>query len=173
VCVCVCGVCVCVCVVCVCVWCVCVWCVCVCGVCGCVCVCVCGCVCVCVCVCVRQLKWIYRVVLMCFFLGNGFWNCGTLLNNSMPYAVNCYATLITNLKYHHHHHHISVMELGHLLTRFGLTCPEASSNVCNDSFCQLGNCISLPWVICYEIFYLHVASSYSCIPVIFIKLVLF
>ena len=23
-----------------------------------------------------------------------------------------------------HHHHISVMELGHLLTRSGLTCPE-------------------------------------------------
>ena len=32
--------------------------------------------------------------------------------------------------YHHHHHHISVMELGHLLTRSGLTYPEASSKVC-------------------------------------------
>jgi len=28
----------------------------------------------------------------------------------------------------HHHHHISVMELGHLLTRSGLTYPEVSSN---------------------------------------------
>jgi hypothetical protein len=27
--------------------------------------------------------------------------------------------------YHHHHHHISVMELGHLLTRSGFTCLEA------------------------------------------------
>jgi len=26
----------------------------------------------------------------------------------------------------HHHHHISVMELDHLLTRFGLTYPEVS-----------------------------------------------
>jgi hypothetical protein len=27
------------------------------------------------------------------------------------------------------------MELDHLLTRSGLTCPEASSKVCHDSFC--------------------------------------
>ena len=32
-----------------------------------------------------------------------------------------------NCHHHHHHHHISVMELGHLLTRFGLTYPEVSS----------------------------------------------
>ena len=37
------------------------------------------------------------------------------------------------------HHHISVMELGHLLTRSGLTYPEVSPKVCHDSFCQLGN----------------------------------
>ena len=30
------------------------------------------------------------------------------------------------------------MELGHLLTRSGLTCPEVFSKVCHDSFCQLG-----------------------------------
>ena len=35
-----------------------------------------------------------------------------------------------------------------------------------DSFCQLGSSISLP-------FYLHVVSSFSCIPVICPKLVLF
>ena len=29
-----------------------------------------------------------------------------------------------NLHLHHHHHHISVMELGHLLTRSGPTYPE-------------------------------------------------
>ena len=32
-----------------------------------------------------------------------------------------------------------VMELGHLLTRSGLTYPEVSSNVYHDSFCQLGS----------------------------------
>jgi len=46
---------------------------------------------------------------------------------------------------------ISFMELGHLLTRSGLTYPEVSSKVYHDSFFQLGSSISLPWVI-----YLHV-----------------
>jgi len=73
----------------------------------------------------------------------------------------------------HHHHHISVMELGHLLTRSGLTYPEVSSKVCHDSFWQLGNSVSLPWVISYRAFYLHVVSSISCIPVIYLKFVLF
>ena len=73
----------------------------------------------------------------------------------------------------HHHHHISVMELGHLLTRSGLMCPEVSSKVCHNSFCHLGNSVSLPWVIYYGAFYLHVVSSFSSIPVIFLKLVLF
>ena len=40
--------------------------------------------------------------------------------------------------HHHHHHHMSVMELGHLLTRSGLTYLEVSSEVCHDSFCQFG-----------------------------------
>jgi hypothetical protein len=40
-----------------------------------------------------------------------------------------------------HHHHISVTELGHLLTRSGLTCPEASSKVCHGSFCQSGSSV--------------------------------
>jgi hypothetical protein len=78
--------------------------------------------------------------------------------------------------YHHHNHHhnlISVMELGHLLTRSGLTYPEFSSKVCHNSFCQLGNSVSLPWVIYYEAFYLHVASSFSCMPVICPEMVLF
>jgi hypothetical protein len=44
-------------------------------------------------------------------------------------------------------HHISVMKLGHLLTRSGLMYPEISSNVCHDSFCQLEKSVSLPWVI--------------------------
>jgi len=65
------------------------------------------------------------------------------------------------------------MELGQLMIRSRLTYPEVSSKVCHDSFCQLGNSVSLPWVIYYEAFYLHVVSSFSCIPVICLKLVLF
>ena len=80
-------------------------------------------------------------------------------------------------KHHHHHHHHhnpkSVMQLGHLLTRSGLTYPEVSSKVYHDSFCQLGSSVSLPWVIHFEAFYLHVLSSFSCIPIICPKLVLF
>ena len=53
------------------------------------------------------------------------------------------------------------MELGHLLTRYGLTYPQVSSKVYHDSFCQLGSSISLPWVIYFEAFYLHVVSSLS------------
>ena len=60
-----------------------------------------------------------------------------------------------------------------MLTRSGLTYPEVSSKVYHDSFCQLGNSVSLPWVIYYGAFYLHVVSSCSCIPVICLKLVLF
>ena len=74
---------------------------------------------------------------------------------------------------HHHHHHISVMELGHLLTRSDLTYPEVSSKVCHDSFCQLGNSVSLPRAIYYGAFYLYVATSFSYIPVICLKFVLF
>jgi len=78
--------------------------------------------------------------------------------------------LVENLQIWLHHHHISVVELGHLLTRSSLTYPEVSSKVCHDSFCQLGNSVSLPWVIYYGAFYLHVVSSFSCIPVICLKL---
>jgi hypothetical protein len=76
--------------------------------------------------------------------------------------------LVSNSKpnLYFHHHHISVMELGQLLTHSGLTYPEVSSKICHESFCQLGNSVSLPWVIYYEAFYLHVVSSFSCIPVI-------
>ena len=65
------------------------------------------------------------------------------------------------------------MEFGHLLTRSGLTYPEVSSKISHDSFCQLENSVSLPWVIYYEAFSLHVVSSFSCIPVICLKLMLF
>ena len=69
--------------------------------------------------------------------------------------------------------HISFMELGHLLTRSGLTYPEVSSKVYHDSFCKLWSSISLPWIIYFETFYLHVVSSFSCIPVICPKWALF
>ena len=68
---------------------------------------------------------------------------------------------------------VSVMELGHLLTRFGLPYPEVSSKVRRDSFCQSGSSVSLPWVIYYEAFYLHGVSIFSCIAVIYPTLVLF
>jgi hypothetical protein len=65
-----------------------------------------------------------------------------------------------------HHHRQSVMGLGLLLTRSGLTCPEVSSKVCHNSFCQLGNSVSLLWVIYYEAFYLHVVQDF-CLGIIF------
>ena len=71
------------------------------------------------------------------------------------------------------HHHMSVMELGHLLTHSGLTYLEVSSEVCHDSFCQLGNSVSLSWVVCHEEFCLHDVSSSSCIPVVYLEPVLF
>ena len=39
------------------------------------------------------------------------------------------------------------MELGHLLTRSGLTYPEVSSKVYHDFFCPLGSRVSLSWAI--------------------------
>ena len=74
---------------------------------------------------------------------------------------------------YHHHHHTSFMQLSHLLTRSSLTYPEVSSKVYHESFCQLWSSISLPWVIYFEAFYLHVLSSFPFIPVICPKLVSF
>ena len=65
------------------------------------------------------------------------------------------------------------MQLDDLLTCSGLTYPEISSKLCHDSFFQLENSVSLPWIIYYEAFYVHVVSSFSCIPVICPKLVTF
>ena len=65
------------------------------------------------------------------------------------------------------------MQLCHLLTRSGLTYPQDSSKVYHDSFCQSDSTVSLPWVIYFQAFSLHVVSSFSCIPIICPKLVLF
>jgi hypothetical protein len=51
--------------------------------------------------------------------------------------------------------------------------PAVSSEVCHFFFFYLGKSVSLPWVIYYEAFYLHVVSSFSCTPVICPELVLF
>ena len=75
--------------------------------------------------------------------------------------------------FNHHHHHISVMQLVHVLTRSGLTYPEVSSKVYRDSFCQLDSSVSLPWLIYFEAFYLHVVCIFSCILLICPKLMLF
>ena len=80
---------------------------------------------------------------------------------------------IRYLYHHHHHNHMSVMELGHLLTRSGLTYLEVSSEVCHDSFCQLGSSVLLSWVVCREAFCLHVVSSSSFIPAVYLEPVLF
>jgi hypothetical protein len=49
----------------------------------------------------------------------------------------CMALTVNN--YHRHHcHHVAVKELGHLLTRSGLTHPEVSSVIFFGSFYFLG-----------------------------------
>jgi hypothetical protein len=45
---------------------------------------------------------------------------------------------VTSNHHHHHHHHVAIKELGHLLTRSGLTHPEVSSMVFLASFCFWG-----------------------------------
>ena len=67
-------------------------------------------------------------------------NCNVTENQTCIYIYSVFP-------YHHHYHHISVMELGRLLTRSGLTYPEVSSKVFHDFFCQLENSVSLHWVI--------------------------
>ena len=101
------------------------------------------------------------------------WNKWLSLQRSSKSWRQIFRTMSIFHNHHHHHHHMSVMKLGHLLTRSGLTYPELSSKVYHDSFCQSDSSVSLPWVIYFEAFYLHVVSSFSCIPVICPKLVLF
>jgi len=63
--------------------------------------------------------------------------------------------------------------VGPLVDPFRSHVSRSLFKVCHDSFCQLRNSVSLPWVIYYGAFYLHVVSSFSYIPVICPKLVLF
>jgi uncharacterized membrane protein len=63
--------------------------------------------------------------------------------------------------YYHHHHHVTIKELGHLLTRSGLTWPGVSSVVFLGSFYLLGCSFLSVCVICYMAFNLHVVSNFS------------
>jgi hypothetical protein len=67
----------------------------------------------------------------CFYTWNSV-NCDTcafcVVHNSTKNTNACLS--LKRLLILCHHHHISVMELGHLLTCSGLTCPEVSSKVC-------------------------------------------
>ena len=65
--------------------------------------------------------------------------------------------------HHHHHHHLSVMELGHLFTRSGLTYPEVSSKVCHDSFRHLGNSVNHVLFLQFIILYLCTGPKTSLI----------
>jgi hypothetical protein len=61
-----------------------------------------------------------------------------LMSSSSSSPCTC-AIFVTGHLAFDHHHHISIMELGHLLPRSGLTYPEVSSKVCHDSFCHSPN----------------------------------
>ena len=71
-----------------------------------------------------------------------------------------------------YHHHISVMELGHLLTRSGLMYLEVSSKVCHDSFCQLGNLLrGILFTCCIQfLLYSSNLSKTGVIPLQFVHL---
>ena len=55
-------------------------------------------------------------------------------------------TAVMSIRVPYHHHRMSVTQLGHLLTRSGLTYPEISSKVYHDSSRQFGSSVSLPSV---------------------------
>jgi hypothetical protein len=61
------------------------------------------------------------------------------------------------------HHHLANMELGHLLTRFGLTHLEVSLMVSPGCFCQSSCSLLVLSVICYRAFCLRVATNFFCI----------
>ena len=107
--------------------------------------------------------WIFVVLVVCRECNDNY-----LKNNIHYYYYYYYYT-----NYNNNDHQISFMELNHMLTRSGLTYPEDTSKVYHDSLCPLGSSVSLPRVIYFEAFCFHVVSSFSCIPVICPKLVIF
>ena len=122
-----------------------------------------------------NLRAVYREIFCFIKLDYEVYSSAWRVKKAISSISHEYSVLLQGLpvKIYHHHHHIYFIELSHLLTRSGLTYPEVSSKVYHDSFCQLGRSISLPWVIYCEAFYLHVVSSFSCIPVICPDLVFF
>jgi len=76
------------------------------------------------------------------------------------YTVNC---THTHTRGQNNNNNISVIQLGHLLARSDHTYPEVSSKVCHDSFCQLDSSVSLPWVIYFTAFCLHVVRVSAAI----------
>jgi hypothetical protein len=69
-----------------------------------------------------------------------------------------------------HHHHLAIMQLGHLMTRFGLTLSKVSLTVSPGFFCLLVCSVLLSSVISQETFCLHVAKKIFFIPVFCPKL---
>jgi hypothetical protein len=65
---------------------------------------------------------------------------------------------------HHHHHHQAHMELGHLLTRSGLTLLEVPLMASPGFFCLSVCSFLLSSVIYHQVFCLYIASNFFCIP---------
>jgi len=94
-----------------------------------------------------------------------------LVKEQYGFRINSFTETVSYHHHHHHHLHISVMKLSHLFTCSSLTYPEVSSKVYHDSFCW--SSISLPSVIYFEAFYLHILTTFPFIPVICPNLVFF
>jgi len=98
--------------------------------------------------------WVLSIILQdvkCQESNLGILQCEELkeqtIQDQLPSLKVCNSISLRYEIFAHHHHRISFMELGHLLTRSGLTHPEVSSKVYNDFCCQMGSSVSLPWVI--------------------------
>jgi hypothetical protein len=57
--------------------------------------------------------------------------------------------------HHHHHHRISVMELGHLLTRFGLTSDTQTPKYHGTEFPSTGSCHNKSMFTSLSIYMFH------------------
>jgi hypothetical protein len=75
--------------------------------------------------------------------------------------------------YNYHHHHLANMELGHLLTRSGLTHLEVSLRVSLGFFCLLVWSFLVFTVMYKGAFCLYVATNSFCIPAVCPKLGLY
>jgi len=85
----------------------------------------------------RCILYIYSTIIGTEYFKHGIYSSFFSLQNAVCFIILTY--LVPVLFTFYIHHHMSVMELGHLLARSGLTYLEVSSEVCHDSFCLLGN----------------------------------